>query len=221
MSPDQLFILIVSVAVLSMKPGPGSIALVSRALNDGFFPAFAMAMGAIVVEMFYFILTAKGFALIQEYLEPLAVFLKLIGATYLVYFGIKFLNNLQSGFWEGRSDQERRRFLVQNFITGVVICLSNPLVILFYMGLIPVILDLQTMRWADILVATAVIFVVHFILLSMQCLLAAQLREMLKDTKIVRGINLFSALVFIGLGLYIAWSITNIGGQDVSTILDN
>ena len=220
MGPDQLFILIISVTVLSMKPGPGSIALVSRALNDGFFPAFAMAMGAIVVEIFYFILTAKGFALIQTYLAPMAVILKLVGATYLIYFGIQSLRNLKSGFWQGRTDTQRKRFLVQNFVTGVVICLSNPLVILFYMGLIPAILDLQSLNWPAVLTAVLVIFCVHFIVLSSQCLLAAQLREVLKDTKIVRGINLFSAAIFIAIGLYIAWSVTMIGSQDFSLILD-
>ena len=61
---ESFIFLMISVAALSFKPGPGMAAIVTRSLRDGFWPAFCLSMGCTTIEMFYFLVAVFSFSII-------------------------------------------------------------------------------------------------------------------------------------------------------------
>lgn len=203
MTIEGLLFLFISIAVLVIKPGPSMVALVTRALQAGFFPAFGIALGLASMHFIYFPLAALSFSLEGEMVEKLAFFLQLAGATYIIWIGIKGLRNIERNPWDKRIEDKRASAWFDNITTGVAISLSNPYIILFYVGLIPTIFDFKAFGLLDIALATFSTFIIVLSFLSLKCALASQMREILRDYKFVRGLNLGSSLVMLGIGVFI------------------
>lgn len=206
MTAESFLFLFVSIGILTMKPGPAMVAIVTRALQDGFFPAFAIALGVASMHFIYFPVAALSFSLEGDLAQKLTFSLQMIGALYIMWIGIKGLRHLQTNPWDKKSEIDKNNVFLQNYLTGIAINLSNPYVVLFYVGLIPMIFDFQTVTTIDIVTATCATVMIIIVFLSLECVLAAQMRELLKDYNIVKRMNLVSSIIMIAIGLFVALS---------------
>lgn len=197
----------ISVAALSFKPGPGMAAIVTRSLRDGFWPAFCLSMGCTTIEMFYFLVAVFSFSIIDQIIGQIEIVLKIIGSSYLIYLGVKGLRNYKKQLEVKANGKPSRKTLIESYMSGMAVTMGNPLVILFYAGVVPVIMDLSDLNFYAVLVSLLIIFGVHFVLLTMQCLLAAQFRQFLTAPKAVQVVNIVMSSVMIAIGLYIAASL--------------
>ena len=109
-----------------LKPGPTILALISRSISDGFRTGFTIALGNTSAHIIYFLLAAFGYALIETHLAFASFFLKSIGATYLLYIGIKGLLHLEAGLWGGKPDEQTKITMAEHYFSGLTICLSSP-----------------------------------------------------------------------------------------------
>ena len=190
------------------------VAIVTRSLNDGFLPAFAIALGVATMHLFYFPLAAFSFSLKGPIVENVTFALQLIGACYIMWMGIKGLRSLDKNVWAMRKRDDNNRFLFENYITGVAINLSNPYVILFYVGLIPSIMDFNTFSVPDVALATVVTFTAIAVVLGLECVLASQFRYILRDMNMARLLNIVSSVAMVGIGVFIflnafdVWNVT-------------
>lgn len=206
---ETLLFLGISIALLTFKPGPGMLAIISRALNDGFLPAFFIALGIVTVQNLFFTATALGVSVTASSLSFLTDIMKVIGAVYLFYMGYKGLSNPYKGLWtKGRASEVRKqKQLLENYMAGLAITLSNPFVILFYIGIVPTILDNNTPNTANILLGCLVISSVNLTLLALEAALATQLRQTLQNNVIVKRINIFTSSAFIAIGIFLLASV--------------
>lgn len=203
MNGEAFLLLVISLAVLTIKPGPGMVAMVSRGLSDGFLPAFMIALGIATFHLVYFPLAALGFSFSGPHAGMITLFLQLVGGIYILWMGVKGIRNLKNNPWDMRRRKDGNAALLENYMTGLAINASNPFVILYYIGLIPTIMDFSSFGAADIVVGTAATFMIIVAFLSVECALAAQLREVLRSVNTVRIINIASSLAMFGIGLFI------------------
>lgn len=213
MSTDYIFILIIAVASISFKPGPGMAAIVARAIENGFWSAFMVSMGAITIELFYFTLAYFSFSFIENYLSSFSIILKIVGSAYLLYLAYQIFQKAkilpkENSIQEVNNDTKKS--LLKDYGIGVFVTLSNPLVILFYTALIPTVLDLSEININGLFTALVIIFFVHFVILTAQCALATQLRIFLKDKVSIQRLNYISAILLTGVAVYILWGFTNL-----------
>ena len=152
-----------------LKPGPSIIAMISRSLSDGFQAGVTVALGNTTAHITYFFLAAFGYAIIEAHLEFISFFLKSAGAAYVIYVGIKGLLHLEAGMWGGKPDEQTKIGFIDNFLSGLVICLSSPYTILFYAAIVPQILPLGTFNVFDIIGAGLLIAMTY---LSMHTLIS-------------------------------------------------
>lgn len=203
MTFDTCLTLALAIALLTLKPGPGMLAILSRALIDGFAAGFALALGIVSVQVLFFTIAAFGFAMIEQHMLFISILLKSLGAAYLIYLGVKDLLNVESGVWKGPQGTARTLSLPENYVAGAAITLGNPFVIFFYAAIMPAIMPLQSLQWNDLVIAGAIIGVTNLSLLSLESLLADKARTALKNPALVRRINIGVSVTFILIGLFL------------------
>jgi len=206
MTLETAFIFIISLILLWIKPGPGQALKITRALNDGFFPALYIVLGVIVACQIFFLAAVLGLNVVAEFFNQSGFILKLLGAGYLFYLGYKGLSNIEKGVWQGRIDQSQKRAFTENFTAALLLTLANPLPIFFFLGMMPTLVPVGDFMVSDILIGMAIIAFVGLQCDILLITLVTQAKEALSDTKFVQRINIFTSISFIILGAFFLYS---------------
>ena len=122
--------------VIVVIPGPSVMFIVSRALAYGRRAAALTVIGNALGEYVQVIAVAFGIGLRAERAVALFTILKLIGAAYLVYLGVKTIRDrrsLGSMVDPALVSRADRRYLLQGFLVGV----SNPKTVIFLAAILP------------------------------------------------------------------------------------
>ncbi|MBN8520844.1 MAG: LysE family translocator [Alphaproteobacteria bacterium] len=196
--------------LLTIKPGPFMIAIISRSLADGFWAGMAMSLGNVMIQVGFLWTAALGFSLIESHLDFFSFFLKTLGAAYLVYIGVRGLMNVESGVWQdGRGTETRPLTGFENILAGVSITLSNPFAILFYVGFLPQILTVDTLQWDELIIISFIIIFVAMSVHASESYLASRARHVLKNPVVVKRLNIGVSIVFILIALFIGLNLLN------------
>lgn len=210
MTLETGFIFTIALILLWIKPGPGQAAIITRALNDGFFGGFWIAMGIVTGSVIYFIISAVFAVTAENYIDEIGYVFKLVGALFLFYLGYQGMKDINSGHWKGRQDRLTRKDHLKNYITGLLITLANPLAILFFVGILPTLVPLNDLTWVDIVIGACIVAYVGTIVDSIIAALASQVRATLSDTSFIRKINIVTSIGFVLIGGFLLFSaITN------------
>jgi threonine/homoserine/homoserine lactone efflux protein len=204
---DHTHLLVFSAAYLAVLilPGPGVTALVARVLARGTDGVTAFIGGFVVGSLAWFTIAATGLAVIASTFAAVFVAIRYAGAAYLLYLGWKLWNAPASApatapdARPAAPDGAGRLFL-----TGVAINLGNPKVIVFFLALLPTVVDLATLTplgFAELALAIAVI---ASGVLTAYALAAARARRLLTSRRAVRLMNRGSGVVMAGAAITIA-----------------
>jgi threonine/homoserine/homoserine lactone efflux protein len=179
--------LAIAVLVLAASPGPGVFATIAQALSAGFNRTLLLVTGIVIGDLVYLVMAIFGLAVIAQALGELFTVVRIGGGLYLIWLGIKIWNS-KAIF--SHPDQKQTNGSVSGaFFTGLLITLSNPKVILFYCGFLPIFMDLEILSGLDIaLVACVVASVVACVLLTYGYL-ASKMRLFFSDVTSRRKVN--------------------------------
>jgi len=119
------------------SPGPSNMAIMSTALQVGRKPALALALGVISGSFFWGLLAAFGFGLsliISTYSNVL-VFIKILGAFYLLFLAYK---SAKSAYSKSTIENENIKEInyLHTFLSGAFIHLSNPKAIFVWLSIV-------------------------------------------------------------------------------------
>lgn len=194
-----LFALVYAGAVAS--PGPGIAALVARVMTSGTSGIIGFVLGMVVGDLAWFTIAAGGFALLAQAFAPAFVTLKVGGVLYLVSLSWKT--------WSAPVDANApaatpRQDGLRAFLGGLAMTLGNPKVILFFLALLPTVVDLPHLSVFGLaLMATTLVFVLGAVL-SLYVLAADRARRAFTSRRARRRINQGSATVMVGAAAAIA-----------------
>ncbi|CAH0991587.1 hypothetical protein SIN8267_01696 [Sinobacterium norvegicum] len=177
--------------ILVMTPGPGVFAVVARALASGFKTTLPLVFGMVLGDLVFLSIAIFGLSLIAGWLDELFVVVKYLGACYLLWMGYKILKSKPTTTVnEDDSTVERWPATVAS---GLMIALSNPKVILFYLGLLPTFVDLTTLQSIDIGIIVTIVFSIVSSVLIGYAYTAARARHLFKSDKASIRLNRFAA----------------------------
>jgi len=188
--------------VLAASPGPGVFATTARAMASGFRPALAVIWGIVLGDIIFLLFAAFGLSMVARVLGNLFFIVKICGAAYLVWLGIKIW--LQKPELVKRQQDSATRSNWGNFVSGLVITLSNPKVILFYCGFLPTFLDLSALTIIDLALVIAIIALVLSAVLSTYAFLANRARKMFTNKRAVKRLNRAAGGIMVAAGVAIA-----------------
>ena len=171
------------------SPGPSIAALVARVLTKGIRDVLPFLAAMWLGEAIWLTLAVVGLTTIAATLQPLFLALKWGGIAYLLYLAWKMWTTDPS---EGEVLPERRSAL-RMFGAGIAVTLGNPKIMLFYVALLPAIIDMRSVSvtgWAEL---TLTMFVVLALVDVVWALLADQGRRLMRDRRTVKLVNRGSA----------------------------
>ncbi|MEJ6659482.1 MAG: LysE family translocator [Candidatus Thioglobus sp.] len=125
--------------VFVITPGPGTLAVFAKSMSQGFMPAFYLSLGMVLGDLMYLSVVLFSLDLFAEVITPLMDYVRILGGLYLVYLGY--------GAWNAHkvklSSKARHKSNAKEFLTGLLISLTNPKVMIFYIAILPAFIDLS------------------------------------------------------------------------------
>ena len=192
----------VAMLILAASPGPGVFATVARALASGFRPALVVICGIVLGDIIFLLFSAFGLSMVARVLGNMFFIVKICGGAYLIWLGIKIWLKDPQPLTDKQKSDSRSQW--GNFVSGLVITLSNPKVILFYCGFLPTFLDLSTLTVFDLAIVVIIITAVLACVLGTYAYLASRARKMFTRRRSVRRLNRAAGGVMVAAGVTIA-----------------
>jgi threonine/homoserine/homoserine lactone efflux protein len=202
MNVDAIIGFSLAMFVLAVTPGPGVFASVSQALANGFRSALQVIVGIVIGDLIFLALAVGGLSALAYIFGDLFFWIRLIGSAYLIWLGWKLwtVGPLRIELQRHTGHGHRMR----GFVSGLLITLGNPKVILFYAGFLPTFLDLSTLSTLDICLVAALVAFILSTVMGTYALLASRTRRLFSSATAVRRINRGAGSVMIGTGVFIA-----------------
>jgi threonine/homoserine/homoserine lactone efflux protein len=192
----------VALAIAVAIPGPGVMALIGTALGGGLKRAIPMIAGIAFGDVTWLAMAVLGLAAIAELYAEAFTIIRYIGVAYLLFLAWKFWTS--SSTFKAEEVTTKRTALAA-MLNGYLITMSNPKAMLFYLALLPVLLDLKSIGIAEFAMVIPATYVILFVVLMPYALLASGAREWLKSSSIYKMMNrtaaalIGTAAIVIGL----------------------
>jgi threonine/homoserine/homoserine lactone efflux protein len=158
--------------ILFITPGPDMSLFLARTIADGRKAGIASVLGANVGCIIHTVLVAFGVSALIAASQTAFLALKIVGAGYLLWLAVDALRNGSS--LNVRVDQHESKSAVNCFITGIMVNLLNPKVVLFFITFLPQFVDSSDPNVTGKLVFLGIYFVVINIPLSVVMVLGAE-----------------------------------------------
>ena len=142
MHPSVLLAFAAALAVAVAVPGPGIFAVVSCAIGRGLRESLALICGMVIGDLLYFSLAVLGLAALAHTMGELFIVVKLAGAGYLIWLGVKLWRQPPGAMAATEGENAPPRGFWRSLLGGLMVTLGNPKAIGFYAGLLPTFINL-------------------------------------------------------------------------------
>lgn len=187
--------------ILFMTPGPVWVATAARTLSGGFQAAWPLALGVALGDIFWSLLAIFGVSWIVSLYGDFLEVLRWVAAVMFITMGLMLIRAADKALGSNSSLTKPGRWA--GFIAGVVVIMSNPKAILFYMGIMPGFFDLSALTGFDIAAICIASFIVPLVGNIMLSLSIERLKRLLTSPQALRRVNLTSGVMLLALGLLI------------------
>lgn len=185
---------------LAAPIGPVNAAQLDKGLRLGFGHAWIFGIGALIADICYMLLVYMGMIHFIE--QPLMkAFLWLFGFFVLTYTGIEsLLKSRKSTFVNGTRGKST---LLRSWTSGFLLSISNPLTILFWLGIYGSVLAKTASSFSSSQLAIYSLAIISGILLwdVFMATISSIARNIL-NTNFLVVISIISSLSMIGFGIY-------------------
>ena len=191
----------VAITLAAATPGPAMFAVITNGISRGFARAFIAGVGVAAGDAVLVTLALLGLVALAQTFEWIFLLLKYAGAAYLVFLGIRLW---RAAATQANEQQPAQARLSRSFFLGASIALGNPKAILFHASIMPLILNLDTMTFADGLLVVLVVVSVNIITMGLYAAMAGRAAGWFRTPKRMRLMNRFAGGAMIGTGALIA-----------------
>lgn len=189
-----------AVVLAAMTPGPAMFAVITNGVSRGFARAFTAGLGVAAGDAVLVTLALLGLVTLVQTFEWIFLILKYAGAAYLIYLGVRMW---RSAAVRAQESEGEDRF-TRSFVLGASIALGNPKAILFHASIMPLILDLNAMTFADGLVVVAVVVSANVLTMGSYAALSGRASRWFRTASRMRLMNRVAGGAMIGTGAFIA-----------------
>ncbi|WLD94651.1 LysE family transporter [Alkalihalobacillus sp. AL-G] len=187
---------------LAAPLGPINAAQIDQGIKNGFFHSWVIGLGSIVAELFFIMAVFFG---VVHFLEIpfMKSFLWLFGTFVLIYTGVESIVSSQK---IEVNDSRETSSLKRTFTTGFLISITNPLSILFWLGIYGSVLANTITRYDQIhlvLYGGAILIGLMLWDITMACV-SSGFRKIL-TVRMLKGISVLSGLCMFGFAFYFAF----------------
>ncbi|MGN4152709.1 LysE family translocator [Burkholderia gladioli] len=201
MALSALLVFALALMVAAGSPGPGIAALVARVMSNGFRDVLPFLAAMWIGEILWMSFAVAGLAALAKTFATAFLLLKIAGIVYLLFLAVKmWLAPAAVDDGQLPSGQSPLRM----FAAGLTVSLGNPKIMVFYVALLPTLVDIShvgPLAWAEL--ALTMLVVMAAVDLSW-ALLAARARRLLRSRRAVKVANRASATMMAGAAVVMA-----------------
>lgn len=198
MSLGLLLTFAVASFFLVIVPGPTVTVIVANSLRGGAKAGLLNVAGTQAGLLVMLIIVALGLETVVALMVEWFFVIKLIGAAYLVWLGIRLWRS--DGNFAGGEVQAPR---IGYFWQGVVVILTNPKILVLFGAFIPQFIDPNGSAFWQTLMLGGIFMVIATIFDTLYVVLASKMGSVLTQTR-VRWIEKISGSLLIAGGIWMA-----------------
>lgn len=194
-------------ALLIMSPGPNGVLIAKTVPTSGKAAGFANIAGFAIAFFVHGTFAILGLSVLVLQSANLFLAVKLIGAAYLVWIGIKALVEAWRGLPVALLKVEparRRRTLAKAFGEGFLTNALNPKVAMFYIAAFPQFAPPDSVSPASAFLLVAVHAMLNMAWFGPMVLLFERLSKVARSGRMQRWLKGLTGLVFVGFGIKLA-----------------
>lgn len=193
----------IALTIAAVVPGPGMTALVARALAVGFWGTVPMIFGMIAGDLVFLCCAALGLSALAQTFAAIFTIVKFAGAAYLLWLAWQLWRApLHGDVVVARRDAERSAGRV--WLAGFTLTLGNPKTIIFYMALLPTVVDLAVLDLVGFAELSVIVFVDLLIVGAVYAALAARARDFFRDAHARRALDRVAGTMMAGAAVAVA-----------------
>jgi threonine/homoserine/homoserine lactone efflux protein len=184
---------------LAAPIGPIHAAQIDRGIRNGFLHSWLIGVGAVVADAVYLLIVYIG---VIQFIETalMQTFLWFFGCFVLMYTGIETFMNAGKIHLEYTRGVEP---LVKSFFSGFLLSISNPLTLLFWLGIYGSVLakTAATSESSQLILYSSAIFIGLLLWDTTMAGVASSFRKYV-TSRFLAVISFLSGLSLIGFGIY-------------------
>ncbi|PCM44041.1 LysE family translocator [Marinobacter sp. ANT_B65] len=185
-----------------ISPGPAIFLAIYNGAVNGVKCVMLSALGNIIGLMFLSILSITGLSAILLASAKVFMAVKIVGACYLIYLGIKQIRSSKRTKTDSPYKLEKeQRSLSSYFKEGLLVAITNPKPIIFFAALFPQFLNPELPILSQFSVMTLIFMFFSFLSLSSYGYLAQRAKGFLSNSKNVKWFHRISGGLFVGMGI--------------------
>ncbi|HEY1453284.1 MAG TPA: LysE family translocator [Roseiarcus sp.] len=181
-------------------PGPGVAALIARVLGQGLTGVAPFIAGYFVADMVWLMLAATGLAAIAQTFAGVFVAIKFAGAAYLLYLAWKMATAPVAVHVDPPPASRGWRA----FVISLSLTLGNPKVMVFFLSIMPLVVDVRTLTLPALVELAAVCGAVIFSTLALYALAANRARAFLSSTRAMKFVHRAAGGLMAGVAVAVA-----------------
>ena len=202
MSFQEILALLLIILVFVISPGPGTLAVFGKSMEQGFIAAFFLSFGLILGDITYLVAVILSLDFFSNTIASFMDQVKIVGGMYLIYLGVQ---SWRSGSFKIKKDISKKGNFAE-FVTGYLISMANPKVMVFYIAILPNFINLKNL---SLLIASEIIIITFLGLMagiSVINLGASKIKNKLESSDSNAYINRIVGSIMMVAGIWLALS---------------
>lgn len=203
---EHLGVYLITALLFIITPGIDTVFVLNKSIGQGktagIFATLGVSGGIIVHTLF----AALGLSAILAQSATAFLIIKYLGATYLIYLGIRKLYSKKST--QLNTQPEQKLSNQQHFLSGLISNTLNPKVALFFLSFFPQFIKPSAINSPQPFIILGLIYVgigiVWFLILTYFSAMFS--KKMTQNVRFNHWLNRVSGLVFVLMGIRIALS---------------
>lgn len=188
----------ITLATAALIPGPGMTGLMFKTLTKSTWHSLIMLMGLITGDLIFLLLAIFGIHWVNQLFAPEFISVLIcVACLYLLY--------LAYCFWIANSTHSEPSPFVQpqhtDYLDGLLITLSNPKTISFYLALVPSIFGSTIIPTPMLLIILSMTILTLGAVGGLYIFSAIQMQQRIKQPQFQLFLRKFSALIMAGFAL--------------------
>lgn len=195
-----LFIAVAFVAIIS--PGPGILLAISNSIRFGMQKVVLSSLGNISGLLILSTAAIFGLGGILKTSTTLFLIIKVVGAAYLIYLGVRQWRSKANFFKEaGESSDLAVKSNKRVYIEGFLVAITNPKAILFFTALFPQFINTQTALVPQFSIMTVTFMTMSFLILVSYGLMANKAKRWFSTGQRIKWFNRVLGGLFASIGI--------------------
>lgn len=201
----QLYISFLMASLLfTLMPGPSVCFTIAHGLRHGIWRTIPTILGQVVANILQLVVIVFGLSGILA--QSLALFsgLKMLGAVYLIYIGVKTFSAPEPILKS--VDESHAVGTLRRIFDGFIVCGTNPKALLYYAAFLPQFVAPQGDKNNQLIILGASSVLIAILVLSFYALLAGQARYWLIERGLWRMQTRASGVLIITAGVALGFA---------------